>query len=188
VIVVDQFDNETGSAEKLEAHFGGILHRAFSIFVFNSDRELLLQKRAQGKYHSGGLWSNSCCGHPRPGEETCAAAKRRLREELNVSCDLQVAFEFLYRVELDNSLIEHEYDHVFIGKFDGLPEPDNSEIEDWKWIGIKELMEDLELQPDRYTFWLSTAMKSEYWQQLEGVLSSDLSRRTDNSNPPGPIA
>jgi isopentenyl-diphosphate delta-isomerase len=173
VIVVDQFDNETGSAEKLEAHSGGILHRAFSIFVFNSDRELLLQKRAQGKYHSGGLWSNSCCGHPRPGEETRAAAKRRLREELNLSCDLQIAFEFLYRVELDNSLIEHEYDHVFIGTFDGLPEPDKSEVEDWKWVGINELIADLELQPDRYTFWLSTAMKSEYWQQLESVLSSD---------------
>ncbi len=174
VIVVDQFDNETGSVEKLEAHTSGILHRAFSIFVFNSDRELLVQKRAHGKYHSGGLWSNSCCGHPRPGEETYAAAKRRLREELNISCDLQVAFEFLYRVELDNRLIEHEYDHVFIGKFDGLPEPDSSEIEDWKWIGIEELMADLELQPDRYTFWLSAAMQSEYWQQLEGVLSSDL--------------
>ena len=171
VIIVDQFDNELGFTAKLEAHTNGVLHRAFSIFLFNSQDQLLLQKRAKGKYHSGGLWSNSCCGHPRPGEKTLAAANRRLMEELSVSCKLQLAFAFQYHTELDNYLIEHEFDHVFVGRFDGSPGPDESEVEDWKWMEIGKLTGDLERNPDRYTFWLKTVMQADYWDRLNLILT-----------------
>ena len=116
VILVDQQDREIGVAEKLEAHRKGKLHRAFSVFLFNAKDEMLLQQRAAEKYHSGGLWTNTCCSHPRPGEPTEAAARRRLREEMGISCNLNKAFDFIYRAEFDNGLIEHELDHVFIGR------------------------------------------------------------------------
>src|SRR5918997_6672888 len=126
VILVDEADREVGTGSKLEAHREGALHRAFSVFVFDRRGRLLLQKRAAGKYHSGGLWSNTCCGHPRPGEATAEAARRRLREEMNFDCELRAAFEFLYRAQFTNKLIEHEYDHVFVGEFGGVFVPDES--------------------------------------------------------------
>jgi isopentenyl-diphosphate delta-isomerase len=107
------------------------MHRAFSVFVFDSRGRLLMQKRAREKYHSGGLWSNTCCGHPRPGEATEAAALRRLGEEMRFGCELRRSFGFVYRVELDHRLVEHEFDHVFVGEFDGEPAPDSSEVEEW---------------------------------------------------------
>jgi len=121
VVLVDENDNEIGVEEKINAHRKGLLHRAFSIFVFNSKNELLLQKRAADKYHSGGLWSNTCCSHPRPGENLKDAAHRRLQEEMGFDCSLREVFSFLYKKSFDNGLTEHELDHVFFGKFDGIP-------------------------------------------------------------------
>jgi len=167
VVLVDEQDRELGAAEKLAAHAAGKLHRAFSIFVFNSRRQLLLQRRAQAKYHSGGLWSNTCCGHPRPGEATDAAARRRLREELNFVCELRPAFEFLYRAEFTNELIEHEYDHVFVGEFDGVVVPDEAEVEDWKWTTLDELRRDMSVRPDDYTYWLKAALDTDGWRRTE---------------------
>jgi isopentenyl-diphosphate delta-isomerase len=170
VILVDNLDNEIGTAGKLEAHRNGQLHRAFSIFVFNENRQLLLQKRARTKYHSGGLWSNTCCGHPRPGESTPAAANRRLGEEFRFYCELRNAFQFLYRTELTNALVEHEYDHVLVGRFDGDPLPDESEVEAWKWVGIDDLTADMAKYRSRYTYWLNSAMQGENLRKIERVL------------------
>ncbi|HZG53959.1 MAG TPA: isopentenyl-diphosphate Delta-isomerase [Pyrinomonadaceae bacterium] len=167
VILVDEHDRELGAAEKLSAHAAGRLHRAFSIFVFNSAGRLLLQRRAKGKYHSGGLWSNTCCGHPRPEESTPAAARRRLREEMNFDCELSAAFEFLYRAEFANELIEHEYDHVFVGEFDGAFTPEESEVEEWKWTTTDELRRDLRERPEEYTYWLRAALETEGWARVE---------------------
>lgn len=171
VVLVDEEDRETGAAEKLEAHAAGRLHRAFSIFVFNSANELLLQRRAATKYHSGGLWSNTCCGHPRPDEETAVAARRRLREELNFDCELRAAFKFIYRAELENALVEHEYDHVFVGRFDGDPLPDESEVEDWRWTTLAELRRAIRERPSDYTCWLNVALETEGWRRLESSLA-----------------
>jgi isopentenyl-diphosphate delta-isomerase len=167
VVLVDEQDRETGAAEKLAAHAAGRLHRAFSIFVFNAGRQLLLQRRAQAKYHSGGLWSNTCCGHPRPGEATIAAARRRLREELNFDCELRPAFEFIYRAQLTNELIEHEYDHVFVGEFEGVVVPNDAEVEDWKWTTLDELRRDMRARPDDYTYWLKAALDTDGWRRTE---------------------
>src|SRR6185503_16709121 len=119
VILVNEKDEVTGTAEKMEAHEKGLLHRAFSIFVFNSRGEVLMQQRAPGKYHSAGLWTNACCSHPRPGEKTEEAARRRLREELGFETALTEIFDFIYRAEFVNGLAEHEYDHVYVGEYDG---------------------------------------------------------------------
>src|SRR5918997_6014944 len=124
VILVDERDRVLGASGKLRAHREGALHRAFSVFVFDGEGRLLLQKRARGKYHSAGLWSNTACGHPRPGEATREAARRRLREEMGFDCGLREAFQFLYRAELGGALVEHEYDHVLIGAHEGDPSPD----------------------------------------------------------------
>jgi isopentenyl-diphosphate delta-isomerase len=167
VVLVDERDRETGASEKLAAHAAGKLHRAFSIFVFNSERQLLLQRRAKSKYHSGGLWSNACCGHPRPGEATLAAARRRLREELNFDCELRAAFEFLYRAELENELIEHEYDHVFVGEFNGVVSPNKAEAETCRWTTLDELRRDILERPGEYTYWLKAALDTDGWRRTE---------------------
>ena len=154
VILVDKSDRQLGSQEKLQAHREGKLHRAFSIFVFNRRGELMLQKRAFSKYHSGGLWSNTCCSHPRPGEATPKAAHRRLREEMGFDCTLKKIFQFCYRVDFKDGLIENEYDHVFIGHYDGDPIPDPTEVADWRRMGIAELEKEIKKKPDQYTAWL----------------------------------
>jgi len=153
VILVDENDVERGSAEKLRAHAEGVLHRAFSVLVFNPRGEVLLQRRAAEKYHSGGLWSNTCCGHPRPGEETARAARRRLREEMGFECELTPLFGFRYRVELADGLSEHEYDHVFVGRYDGDPLPDPGEVEAWRWAGLDAVRRDVLHASERYTYW-----------------------------------
>jgi isopentenyl-diphosphate delta-isomerase len=158
VILVDERDRELGVAEKMRAHREGMLHRAFSVFVFDSRGRLLLQKRARAKYHSGGLWSNTACGHPRPGEETRAAALRRLGEEMSFVCELRRSFGFIYRVELENRLVEHEFDHVFVGCFDGEPAPDSAEVETWAWVGMEELRRDLLQRPEQYSYWLRSVL------------------------------
>jgi isopentenyl-diphosphate delta-isomerase len=153
VVLVDEHDREHGSATKLQAHVQGALHRAFSILVLNRRGEILLQRRAAAKYHSGGLWSNTCCGHPRPGEETSAAARRRLREEMGFECDLRRLFGFHYRVELAGGLSEHEYDHVFVGRHDGDPLPESKEVEAWRWARVDAVRREIAAAAERYTYW-----------------------------------
>ena len=153
VILVDEFDNEIGTMEKMEAHRKGLLHRAFSIFIFNDNGELLLQKRAHSKYHSGGLWTNTCCSHPRKNETIIEAAHRRLVEEMGFDTDLEVKFQFIYRKKLDNDLIEHELDHVLFGKYQAKPNLNIDEAEDFSYISIEKLKEDIILEPELYTEW-----------------------------------
>lgn len=159
IIQVDENDREIAPIEKLAAHRKGLLHRAFSILIFNAQKQLLLQKRHQAKYHSGGLWTNSCCSHPRDGEPIRAAAKRRLREELGIVCELTPAFEFTYRAELDNGLIENEYDHVFIGRYNGPVYPNKDEIEAIRWASLEEVRADIQQHPDDYTYWFRYLME-----------------------------
>jgi len=154
VILVDEKDNETGVMPKLEAHQKGILHRAFSVFIFNSKGELLLQQRALNKYHSAGLWSNTCCSHPLPGESINDAANRRLAEEMGLSCKIYPAFSFIYKADLYNDLVEHEYDHVFIGTSDAVPVISKDEVAQSKYIDVQSLTEDMIKNPSTYTAWL----------------------------------
>lgn len=158
VILVNEYDQEIGQMEKMEAHEKGLLHRAFSVFIFNSEGEMLLQKRALHKYHSPGLWTNSCCSHPYPNEKVYDAANRRLSEEMGMSTDLNFAFSFQYKAEFDNGLIEHEYDHVFIGKTDQTPKLNPEEVAEFKYISIDELIQDIEINPDDYTPWFKICL------------------------------
>lgn len=153
VILVNSFDEEIGTMEKLEAHQKGLLHRAFSIFIFNSKGEFLLQKRALGKYHSEGLWTNTCCSHPAPGETIEEAAVRRLNEEMGMVCELKSKFSFIYNVQLDNDLIEHELDHVVIGKTDADPILNFEEVSEFSWKSIKEIIHEVKENPEKFTSW-----------------------------------
>lgn len=157
VILVDERDEEVGVQEKLQAHREGTLHRAFSVFVFNAEGDLLLQQRQRDKYHSGGLWSNTCCSHPRPGEPVETAARRRLQEEMGFQCDVQHLFGFVYRAALDG-VVEHEYDHVFVGRYDGDPVPDEAEVAGWRWAAPAPLQKDVARHPERYTYWFRQAL------------------------------
>ena len=159
VIVIDEADRALGTASKREAHVAGILHRAFSVFVIDAEGRVLLQRRASDKYHSGGLWTNTACGHPRPGEDTAEAAARRLREEMGIRCAIEPAGAFHYRATLANGLIEHELDHVFVGHWSGVPAPDPREAEDWRWVGVAALREEVQAHPDRFTAWLVGALE-----------------------------
>lgn len=159
VVLVDPDDNPIGAAGKMDAHRSGALHRAISVFVFDSADRLLLQRRALSKYHSAGLWSNTCCSHPRPQEESASAARRRLREEMGIDCPLSERFGFVYRVEFDNGLIEHEYDRVYFGCYDGEPRPDPAEAMDWRWVEMPRLLEDLRRRPQRYSYWLAACIE-----------------------------
>lgn len=158
IILVDDFDNEIGAVEKLEAHVKGMLHRAFSIFIFNSKGELMLQKRACHKYHSGGLWTNTCCSHPNMGETMEEAIHKRLIYEMGFDCKLQKLKSFLYRAQLDNNLEEHELDHIFFGIYDGEPSINKDEVEQWKWIDLEKLRKEMEDKPENYTYWFKFAM------------------------------
>ena len=158
VILVDHTGREIGIQEKIQAHRDGQLHSAFSVFVFNAVGELLLQRRAQTKYHSGGLWTNTCCSHPRPGENHHHAARRRLHEEMGFDCDLKEIFSFTYHTQLDNSLFEHELDHVFVGHYSGQPIPNPDEVDDWKWMDISALRHDVRRNPQDYTYWFKLAL------------------------------
>lgn len=159
VVLVDSRDNVIGTMPKLEAHEKGVLHRAISVFIFNRDGDLLLQRRADSKYHSAGLWSNTCCSHPYPDERPHLAAIRRLREEMGIECGLRFAFAFLYRAELDSGLTEHELDHVYVGEFEGDPQPDPDEVGEWRWISPGELAAELESAPERFSAWFPIALE-----------------------------
>lgn len=153
VILVDEQDNEIGTMEKMEAHHKGLLHRAFSILIFNSNGEMLLQQRAAEKYHSGGLWTNACCSHPRPGEAIEKAGKRKLLQEMGFVCELHYSHKFIYKVELDNQLTEHEWDYVLIGYYDGVPSVNKNEAQAWKYESLNSIRNDANKNPDAYTCW-----------------------------------
>ena len=152
--MVDEQDNETGIMEKLQAHVEGRLHRAISVFVYNTHGELLLQRRAAGKYHSANLWTNTCCSHPKPGEETLAAAHRRIKEEMGMECELINVFSFTYLAKLENGLTEHEFDHVFFGFSDDLPIINKEEVKAFSYLSMADLRKELLLKPEAYTEWL----------------------------------
>ena len=158
VILVDAQDSAIGARDKLEAHLRGELHRAFSVFVLNADGQLLMQRRAEAKYHTAGLWSNTCDGHPYPGETVLHAAQRRLAEEMGIDCPLVERATFPYRAELGQDLTEHEIDHLLIGRYDLDPEPDPAEVGEWKWMELRAVAEDVEAHPDRYVPWLGIAL------------------------------
>lgn len=159
VIVVNENDEELYLEEKMEAHRQGVLHRAFSIFIFNSDKKMLLHQRAKIKYHSGGLWTNACCSHPRKGETILDAAHRRLQEELGFDCPLQEVFSFTYFAELDQGLKEHEFDHVLIGTYDGPIDNFNpQEVEALKFIDCTELLLEVKMHPTKFTAWFLIAL------------------------------
>ncbi len=158
VILVDEHDNEIGLMEKQEAHVKALLHRAFSVMVFNDKGEMLLQQRALSKYHSGGLWTNTCCSHPRQGETTEQAAHRRLQEEMGFDCELKLHQTFIYKAPFDNGLTEHELDHVFIGTYNQDPQINPEEVNDFHWISLSELDQQLRNQPEKFTVWFKMIM------------------------------
>jgi isopentenyl-diphosphate Delta-isomerase len=158
VILVSEQDEWLGTMEKLTAHQEGRLHRAFSVFVMNSAGEMLLQQRAADKYHSGGLWSNTCCSHPYPGESTIAAAHRRLQEEMGLDCPLTPLFHLRYTAEVGNKLIESEYDHIYLGRYNGDVHINTEEVQDHKFIPLTELEEWRNSKPEEFTQWFHLAM------------------------------
>jgi len=158
LILVDEKDNACGKMDKLLVHQLGLLHRAFSVFIFNSKGELLLQQRADGKYHSEGLWTNTCCSHPRFGEELSEAIPRRLMEEMGMNCKTNFAFSFLYKTTFENGLTEHELDHVYFGISDDIPVPASSEVKNWKYISLSELGDNILLHPEHYTEWMKICL------------------------------
>lgn len=156
LILVDTKDQEIGSCEKLAAHVRPTLHRAFSVFLY-SDGQMLLQRRSQSKYHSGGLWTNACCSHPRIGETLEESTTRRMAEELGVSVPLTELFSFVYCAHFADNLWEHEYDHVFLGEYRGMPEFNPEEAEQMRWISFSDLRRELVEQPEMYTVWFHIA-------------------------------
>ncbi len=169
VILVDRNDRETGTMEKIEAHEKALLHRAFSIFIFNDAGQMMLQRRSLTKYHSPGLWTNACCSHPRPGEGLEEATQRRLVEEMGFSCPLEKAFHFIYRAEFAHGLTEHEFDHVFTGRYNADPDINPDEVAEWRWVSVPELLEDVRNKPEDYTVWFRIALREmEQRRMIEG--------------------
>ena len=159
IVLVDEKDNEAGTAEKMAAHKnGGVLHRAFSIFVFNGRGEMLIQKRAAGKYHCPGLWTNTCCSHQWPNESLEQAAHRKLKQEMGFDTTLKDIFKFIYKASFDNGLTEHELDHVFVGRFSGTVKPNPEEAGDFRWIAPDQLKKDVARRPDDYTPWFKIVL------------------------------
>lgn len=170
VILVDEQDNPIGLMSKLEAHQKAVLHRAFSVFIFNDKGELMLQQRAKHKYHSPGLWTNTCCSHQREGESNVQAGKRRLQEEMGFTTELSEVTSFIYKAPFDNGLTEHEFDHVLLGYYEDDPEINPDEVASWKWMPLEEVNNDIDNHPDIYTVWFVIIftkfyndLKSEQW-------------------------
>lgn len=172
IVLVDENDVAIGTGKKDEVHRTGQLHRAFSVFVFDASGRVLLQQRAKTKYHSAGLWSNTCCSHPRPGEPVTHAAQRRLQEEMGFTCPLRELFSFTYRTEFENDLVEHEYDHVLVGAFNGSPVVDPDEVEAWKWVDIDTLALELRSHPRRYTYWFKLGFQQLLKQRPEEMMAA----------------
>jgi len=183
VILVNTSDQAIGVAPKLDAHRNAQLHRAFSVFIRDPQGRLLLQRRADGKYHSGGLWTNACCGHPRPGEQTRDAAQRRLREEMGIECELVNTGAFTYRAEVGDELIEYEYDHVFVGAFSGAPSPNPLEIQDWRWISLDDVAAWLARDRAAFTAWFAEALTTSGLGKSRSSTFAD--ERTPGTPPPG---
>lgn len=162
VILVDEKDQKIGLMEKMEAHEKALLHRAFSVFIFNEKNELLLQQRAAEKYHSPLEWANTCCSHPRDGEETIAAGKRRLEEEMGFTCELEERFSFIYKAEFDNGLTEHELDHVLVGHYNDNPKINPEEVADFKWMKLDDVKTDIAKNPKEYTAWFKIIFEKYY--------------------------
>lgn len=162
VILVNEKDEQIGLMPKMEAHKKALLHRAFSVFVFNEKNELMIQQRAFEKYHSPGLWTNTCCSHQREGESNVEAGKRRLQEEMGFVTDLKDTVSFIYKAPFDNGLTEHEFDHILVGYYDGEPNLNPEEVSDWKWMTLEDLKMDMEKQPQLYTEWFKIIFENYY--------------------------
>jgi isopentenyl-diphosphate delta-isomerase len=162
VVLVNENDQQIGLMEKMEAHQKAVLHRAFSIFLFNSKGQMLLQQRAWSKYHSPGLWTNTCCSHPRENESLEEATSRRLMEEMGMQCSMKKVFDFIYRADVGQDLTEHEFDHVFIGVSDSQPVINPDEVAAWKYMDMEELSVDLHRNPEQYTVWFRIAFEQVY--------------------------
>ena len=160
VVLVNEQDQQIGTMEKMEAHRRALLHRAFSVFIFNGRGEMLLQRRSFSKYHSGGLWTNACCSHPGPGDALVEAAERRLKEELGFSTPLTKAFDFIYKAPFDNGLTEYEFDHVLTGIHDGEVHPNQEEVEAVRWMNTTDVSADLAARPALYTEWFKIAFQA----------------------------
>ncbi len=171
LILVDENDIQQGNGKKLLIHQLGLLHRAFSIFIFNTKGELLMQQRATEKYHSGGLWSNTCCSHPQFGEDIIESMQKRLKEEMGMKCKTEFAFSFIYKVKFDNGLTEHEYDHVYLGVSNDFPLPDESEVKNWKYICLKKLEADIAEHPEIYTEWLKICLPRLHEHLISGAMA-----------------
>jgi isopentenyl-diphosphate delta-isomerase len=171
VILVNEQDECTGEMEKLAAHEQGLLHRAFSVFIFNSRGEMLLQQRSPEKYHSGGLWTNACCSHPRPGESTLAAATRRLQEEMGFTTAVSSIFDFIYLAKFENGLTEYEYDHVFAGEYEGPVQVNAAEVAAFAYYGMEDLRQLLQAAPQQFTAWFRIAFPKieEWWKEHYGL-------------------
>jgi len=170
LILVNELDEIVGTMEKMEAHQKAMLHRAFSIFIFNSKGEMLLQQRAEEKYHCGGLWTNTCCSHPRPEEDTAAAAKRRLQEELGFTTPIKKAFDFVYKAPFSNGLTEYEFDHVFFGEYEGDLRPNPKEVAAVRYLSVNTIQSMMEEKPAQFTPWFHIAFPKMMdwlsWQQV----------------------
>ncbi len=162
VILVDENDNQIGLMPKMEAHEKALLHRAFSVFVFNTENELMIQQRAEHKYHSPGLWTNTCCSHQREGESNLKAGKRRLQEEMGFETSLEEVMSFIYKAPFDNGLTEHEYDHVMIGYYNDIPNINPDEVADWKWMSLDAIKKDMLVHPEIYTEWFKIIFEKFY--------------------------
>ncbi|PWC11203.1 isopentenyl-diphosphate Delta-isomerase [Brenneria corticis] len=171
VILVDENDRPTGVMEKQQAHVQGALHRAITVYIFNSRRQLLLQRRARAKYHSGGLWSNTCCSHPAPGEETLQAAHRRLYQEMGLRCALTPMFTLSYRLPLSNGLIEHEFGHVYFGITDELPQLNPDEADEYQYLSLEQIERRMVASPELFTSWfkLTFSRIPAYWGQFHAA-------------------
>ncbi|HCW65447.1 MULTISPECIES: isopentenyl-diphosphate Delta-isomerase [Leeuwenhoekiella] len=166
VILVDENDRQVGLMPKMEAHEKALLHRAFSVFVFNDQKELMIQRRAAHKYHSPGLWTNTCCSHQREGESNIEAGKRRLMEEMGFTTELEENISFIYKAPFDNGLTEHEYDHILLGDFNGTPNINPDEVSEWKWMSLEAIEADMKENPQRYTEWFKIIF-DKFYNQIE---------------------
>ncbi|GAA4822983.1 isopentenyl-diphosphate Delta-isomerase [Algivirga pacifica] len=172
VILVNEKDEVIGYKEKLQAHMDGDLHRAFSVLLFNKKGEMLIHQRAFDKYHSGGLWTNTCCSHPKAGEDIVSAGRRRLMEEMGIKAEVKHLYHFIYKAPFQNGLTEHELDHVLIGNFEGVPQPNPEEVATYRWVSKDILEEEIKAQPEQFTFWFKMILEeieknySSIWESI----------------------